>query len=151
AELNPTGSALVYSTYLHGSSAADSGEAIAVDAAGNAYVTGLAGSVDFPTTPSAFQSSYPSLFGGSVPFVSNLNASGSALVYSTSLDGSDSGYNATDDSGNGIAVDSAGDAYVVGQTYADNFPTTPGSLQPKSTNDVIDNGAAFVTKLNAAG
>ena len=98
---------LSYSTYL-GGSGSDEGQGIAVDAAGNAYVTGLTQSTDFPTTPGAFQTTYG---GGEFDaFVTKLNPTGTALVYSTYLGGS--GY----DYGRGIAVDTAGNAYVTGVT-----------------------------------
>jgi len=135
-KFNPTGSALVYSTYLGGCN--DSGAAIAVDAAGNAYVTGTARSA-FPTTPGAFNT-YNS--GGSA-FVTKLDPTGSGLVYSTFLGGS------FDDFGTGIAIDSTGSAYVTGWTASIDFPTTPGAFQP-----VYGGGggeAAFVTKLNPDG
>jgi Bacterial Ig-like domain (group 3)/Beta-propeller repeat len=142
AKINAAGSALVYSTYL-GGSAIDFGSAIAVDSAGNAYVTGNTYSTDFPVTPGAFQTVCN---GGSNcatesdAFVTKLNATGSALVYSTYLGGRDS------DSGFGIAVDHAGDAYVTGLTSSTDFPTK-GPLQPTSGGGVD----AFVTKLNATG
>jgi hypothetical protein len=103
-KLDASGSALVYSTFLGGTSS-DIAEAIAVDSAGAAYVTGLTTSSDFPTTPGAFDTGY-----SSVPrdtFVTKLDASGSALVYSTFLGG-------MDDFADAIAVDSAGAAYVGG-------------------------------------
>ena len=102
-KLNSTGSALVYSTYLGGGTAAtqggganDEGHAIAVDNNGNAYITGSTASTDFPTV-NAVQPNY----GGGDAFVTKLNATGTALVYSTYLGGG--GY----DEGNGIAVDSS--------------------------------------------
>ncbi|MEW4228873.1 SBBP repeat-containing protein, partial [Priestia megaterium] len=94
-KLNPTGSALVYSTYLGGTDS-DQGSAIAVDAGGNAYVTGYTQSANFPTTAGAFDTTYND--NGDV-FVTKLNPTGSALVYSTYLGGSDL------DVGLGIAVD----------------------------------------------
>src|SRR5439155_834674 len=111
-KLNPTGSALVYSTYL-GGSGFDSGFRIAVDGAGNAYVTGDTFSTNFPTTSGAFQTT----FGGGVrdAFVTKLNPTGSALVYSTYLGGSEA------DGGRAIAVDAAGNAYVTGITLSMNF------------------------------
>ena len=135
AKLNPEGSALVYSTYLGGSNS-DSGSGIAVDSAGNAYVTGTTSSPDFPTV-NAFQ---PALRGTADAFVAKLNPAGSALVYSTYLGGSNS------DSGSGIAVDNAGNAYVTGSTYSADFPTA-NAFQP-ALNGASD---AFVTKLDAAG
>jgi hypothetical protein len=128
---------LVYSTYLGGSSE-DYGFGIAVDSAGNAYVTGRTASTNFPTA-SPLQAAY----GGSDwdAFVAKLNAAGSALVYSTYLGGSGS-----DELGFGIAVDSAGNAYVAGQTTSTNFPTA-SPLQAASGGGYD----AFVAKLNAAG
>ena len=134
-KLNPTGSALVYSTYLGGSNS-DFGDSIAVDASGNAYVTGETSSTNFPTA-----SPLQAAFGGSSDaFVAKLNASGSALVYSTYLGGSFS------DAGNGIAVDSSGNAYVTGETSSTNFPT----VNPFQAT-YVSGGDAFVAKLNASG
>jgi len=138
-KLNATGTALVYSTYL-GGGYYDSGNGIAVDSSGNAYVAGSTSSADFPTTPGAFQTSYNG--GVSDGFVTKLNATGTALVYSTYLGGSGG-----QDGGNGIAVDSSGDAYVTGSTFDTDFPTTAGAFQT-TFGGVID---AFVTKLNAGG
>ena len=132
-ELNADGSGLVYSTYL-GGSAQDSGDGIAVDGSGNAYVTGWTeslGADDFPTTPGAFQTTFG---GGESAFVAKLNASGSALVYSTYLGGGDRG--------NGIAVD-GGNAYVAGWTGS-GFPTTAGAFQ----TTLAGTWNAFVTKLS---
>jgi len=123
---------LVYSTYL-GGSGFDQGYAIAVDSLGNSYVTGQTAAIDFPTTSGAFQTEY----GGGDAFIAKLNPSGSALVYSTYLSGA---------SGNGIAVDSAGNAYITGDAGPLSFPTTAGAFQ--TTPVGYD---AFVTKLNPAG
>src|SRR5439155_500280 len=84
-KLNPTGSLLVYSTYL-GGSGFDEGFGIAVDTLGNAYVTGLTLSTNFPTTAGAFQTT---LGGTEDAFVTKLNPTGTGLVYSTYLGGSD--------------------------------------------------------------
>jgi N-acetylneuraminic acid mutarotase len=144
-KLNPSGSALVYSTYLGGSNQDFGGEAIAVDAAGNAYVTGETRSSDFPTTAGAFQTTLNAFQGA---FVTKLNPTGSALVYSTYLSGS-SGFI---QDGFGIALDASGDAYVTGRTDATNFPTTPGAFQStKSGGGGFENFDAFVTELNPAG
>jgi hypothetical protein len=138
-KLNATGTALVYSTYL-GGSVDGVARAIAVDSSGNAYLTGSTDSPDFPTTPGAFQPAHTGAFAINA-FVTKLNASGSALVYSTYLGGGRA------DEGTGIAVDSAGNAYVTGVTNSPDFPTTPGSLRStrRGPRD------AFVTKLNASG
>ena len=131
-KLNAAGSALIYSTYLGGSSA-DDGNGIAVDTRGRAYVAGFTGSTDFPTTPGAFDTT---LNGGDT-FVTKLNASGSALDYSTFLGG------AGDDLGFGIAVDGSGSAYVTGFTNSTDYPTTRGAFDRTFNGG----GDAFVTKL----
>ena len=145
-ELNTSGTALVYSTYL-GGTGFDAGAAISVDSSGAAYVVGDAGSTDFPTTPGAFQTTYGGGFDD--VFVAKLNRSGNALVYSTYVGG------AVDDYANAIAVDSAGQAYVTGFTNSANFPTTPGAYDTTYNGDVVPApffyGDAFVTKLNKDG
>src|SRR5882762_6696924 len=136
-KFNPTGTGLVYSSYLGGNGyySSDYGFGIAVDAAGNAYMTGMTSSSDFPTTPDAFQ---PQLATPSWnAFVTALNSAGSALVYSTYLSGGS-------DSGQGIAVDKAGNAYVTGCTDSTTFPTTPGAFQTAQRG--FRNG--FVTKFS---
>jgi uncharacterized repeat protein (TIGR01451 family) len=114
-KLNTNGSALVYSTFLGGADGNDVGRAIAVDASGNAYVTGSTNSQSFPVV-NAFQPAAPNLFIGDA-FVAKVNAAGSALVYSTYLGG-----DGVDD-GAGIAVDSSGSAYITGTTNSSDFPT----------------------------
>jgi hypothetical protein len=131
SKINSVGSALVYSTYL-GGSGGDGGSGIAVDSAGNAYVTGGTGSTDFPTT----NAGQPAYGGSGDAFVSKINSAGSALVYSTYLGGSGG------DGGSGIAVDSLGNAYVIGSTSSTDFPTMD-PLQPKYGG----NYDAFVTKI----
>src|SRR5439155_9294175 len=143
AKLNPAGSALAYSTYLGGSGGDSAGGSsnivsgdIAVDSAGNAYVTGITSSTDFPTV-SPFQAT---LGGGTDAFVAKLNSGGSALVYSTYLGGN------SNDQGSGIAVDSSGNAYVTGSTSSANFPTTAASFQP-----ALRGGSdAFIIKIRSA-
>jgi len=137
-ELNPEGSALVYSTYL-GGSGVDQGNAIALDASNNAYVTGYTQSTNFPTTPGAFQTTCRC--SQSVLFVTELNSTGTALVYSTYLGGT------SGDVGYAIALDSSDNAYVTGYTHSTNFPTTPGAFQ---TTLGADQGG-FVSKLNPTG
>jgi Big-like domain-containing protein/beta-propeller repeat-containing protein len=140
---------LIYSTYL-GGSYGDQGYGIAVDSAGNAYVTGLTYSSDFPITAGAFQSvcnggSGCGTYGDA--FVTKINADGSAMVYSTFLGGSDY------DFGQSIAVDSAGNAYVTGLTYSSDFPITAGAFQSvcNGGSGCGTYGDAFVTKINASG
>ncbi|WP_164928934.1 SBBP repeat-containing protein [Gloeobacter violaceus] len=127
--IDPT---LAYSTYLGGNDY-DFGTSIAVDGAGNAYVTGYTYSTNFPAA-NALQ---PTIKGTNDVFVSKLNASGNALVYSTYLGGSD------DDDYTGIAVDEAGNAYVEGNTASTNFPTANAlQLTNKGKSDV------FVSKID---
>jgi hypothetical protein len=139
-KLNPTGSALIYSTYLGGSSA-ENLEAIAVDAAGSAYVTGNTQSTDFPTHL-PFQ---PSLQGSQDAFVSKLSADGASLVYSTYLGGSYGG-----ETGLGVAVDRSASAIVTGYTTSGNFPTA-NAWQPQCAPSFAGCIDVFVTKFNPAG
>ncbi|MBL8179393.1 MAG: SBBP repeat-containing protein, partial [Bryobacterales bacterium] len=133
-KLNPTGTTVVYSTYL-GGTFADYGRAIAVNAAGEAYITGS--SIGrFPTTAGAFRESPAN---APAIFVAKLSATGASLGYATYLDGAGAGL--------GIAVDAAGDAYVAGHTYTATFTTTMGSVQ-QTYGGATD---AFVVKLNATG
>ena len=139
-KLNASGTAILYSTYL-GGSGRDGGFGIAVDAAGYAYITGHTSSTGFPGT--AGSSLQPTLGGNLDAFVTKLNASGTAILYSTYLGGS------AEDSGFGIAVDQAGHAYVTGESASSNFPGTAGSpIQSTYGGDPTD---GFVTKLNATG
>ena len=122
SRLNPTGSALLYSTYL-GGSGGDAGYAVAVDGAGDAYVTGSTNSTDFPVTAGAPQGTKSAGSGNQDAFVAELNPSGDKLLYGTYLGGS------ANDAGQGIAVDSADAVYVTGYTYASDFPTTTGAMR----------------------
>ncbi|TMD84933.1 MAG: hypothetical protein E6I74_01600, partial [Chloroflexi bacterium] len=138
-KLNATGSALLYSTYLGGTSA-DQAQGIAIDATGNAYLCGFTTSTNFPTTAGAAQTTYGG--GSHDAFMTKVNAAGSApFAYSTYLGGS------ADDEGFGISVDTAGNATSAGFTYSANFPTTPGAYQTTRQGPTD----AFVTKLNATG
>ncbi len=137
SKLNPSGSALVYSTFL-GGNGNDYGNAIAIDGSGNAYITGST-SGNFPVSGGAYQTAYGG--GGSDVFVAKLNATGSALAYCTYLGGNG------DDVGFGIGVDGAGEAYVAGETGG-NFPVSGGAYQTLYGGGTYD---VFLTKLNAAG
>jgi uncharacterized repeat protein (TIGR01451 family) len=136
-KLNPNGSALVYSTFL-GGEGADSAAAIAVDASGNAYIAGSTNSLAFPIV-NAFQPVNPSFSGDG--FVAKVNAAGSAVVYGTYLGG-----HGVDDCV-GIAVDTAGSAYVTGNTHSTDFPTV-APLQSLASEFRSD---AFVTKFAPDG
>lgn len=139
-KLNAGGNALAYSTYLGGGNT-DHGAAIAVDSTGAAFVTGSTSSTDFPTL-NALQ---PANGGGQDAFISRLNPTGSALLFSTYLGGSggSTGYN---EAGQGIALDAAGNAYVAGVTASPNFPL----LNPlQSTLDGFTD--AFISKVSSAG
>jgi hypothetical protein len=133
-KMNTTGTGLVYSTYLGGSTGGEQGRGIAVDSSGNAYVTGYTNSANFPTTAGAFQTTN---IGGQDVFVTKLNTTGTALVYSTYLGGSNN------EQGLGIAVDSSNYMYVAGYTTSSNFPTTVGAYL--TVGSVINE--PFVTKL----
>ena len=139
SKLNPAGNALIYSTYLGGSQG-DEPYGMAIDPAGNVYVTGETQSEDYPTA-NAFQPSKGYYFDA---FVTKLSASGSSLVYSTYLGGS-LGMNGSD-AGMGIAADAAGNAYVTGETASTDFPVT-ASFQPTHGGSYD----AFVTKFNPTG
>jgi hypothetical protein len=139
-KVNAGGTGLAYATFL-GGSGEDEGDAIVVDGAGSAYVTGLTFSSDFPTTAGAFDTSYG---GGDCPeepchdaFVVKVNAGGTDLVYATFLGGSD------EEEGRGIVVDGAGSAYVTGNTSSSDFPTTAGAFDTSYNG----NGDAFVANL----
>jgi hypothetical protein len=135
SKLNPSGSALVYSTYLGGGTN-DYGYGIAVDDAGNAYVTGDTWSTDFPMS-NPLQGTNA---GDDDAFVTKLNASGSALVYSTYLGGGfyDAGY--------AIAVDASRSVYVTGFTWSTNFNTAAPLQGIKGGSE-----DAFVSKIDASG
>ncbi len=200
-KLNPSGTALVYSTYL-GGDGNDQGNAVVVDAAGNAYIAGKSESKNFPTTPGAYQSA-PGLTSAGVAilngFVAKLNPSGTALIYSTYLhkaigstiyatqmiglgvlggnayvagnaeqtpgidvsDGFAAEVNATgtaliysytlggskDDEVENLFLDAGGNAYIAGETSSTDFPVTTGAYQT-ALGGGMD---GFITKLNPAG
>ena len=139
AKVDPTG-ALVYSSFLGGRAAEGSGEGgsgIAIDGSGNAYVTGFTTSADYPTLNPA----QATLRGIVNVFVTKVNSAGSGLLYSTYLGGT------TGEEGNGIAVDSSGNAYVTGITISADFPVQ-NAFQPASGGGTE---SGFVAKLNSSG
>ena len=150
SKLNAAGSALLYSTYLCGGY----GYGIAVDASGNAYVTGLADSSNFPITSGAFQTTFEGICGDTHEyfecndvFASKFNPAGSALIYSTYVGGS-LGHPST-------AVDASGNIYVTGSTSTINFPSTPGAFQTTFRGGQVIVGGfieadAFVAKISPA-
>jgi len=143
-KLNATGTGLVYSTFLGGSSV-DQHAAVAVDAVGNAYVSGNTYSADFPVTTGAFDGVYN---GGGDAFVVKLGPLGDMLLYSTYLGGNDF------DEGSGIAVSASGDVHVAGYTISTDFPTTSGAFD-RVLNDGYNfpgkAADAFVSELNSTG
>jgi hypothetical protein len=152
AELNPTGTALIYLTYLGGSGGGglDTARAVALDSTGNAYVVGQTGSADFPVTAGAFQTSCGTdgqcnpVSGVPTPhaFVSKLNSTGSALLYSTFLGGSNY------DFASAVSVDAANVPYVTGGTFSSDFPVS----NPTPTGGTLTGGEdAFVIALNSQG
>ena len=137
---------------------------IAVDNAGNAYVTGRTTSAEFPVTQGAFQTTYPSSNDGGSAFVSKLNPAGTALVYSTYLGGSGGVVNVMatlaflgGDQASGLAIDSSGNVYLTGSTASADFPVTPGAFQstnhdqPPCGGGCIGGYNAFITELNSTG
>ena len=126
----------MFNTYF-GGNGSDVGNAIAVDSSGSCYVTGSTTSTNLPTrTP--FQ---PVNRGSLDAFVAKFNASGSLIIYSSYLGGS------FGEVGRGIAVDLAGNAFITGTTFSDNFTTTAGAFQATNRGQ----GDAFVTRVNPAG
>jgi len=135
-ELDPGG--MVYSTYLGGSDT-DVGYGIALDASGNAYVTGYTYSTDFKTVSNSYKTDLNNgLY--SDAFVAKLNGSGTSLIYSTYLGGSGA------DTGYGIALDASGNTYVTGYTDSNDFPVEP-ALSSNSAGRID----AFITELNDTG
>lgn len=143
---------LRYSTYLGGGGRDQSNGGVAVDGQGNAYVTGYTLSVDFPTTPGAFQPVRPGsltipcppFLTGHDAFVTKVSPDGSTLMYSTYLGGATGCDEVWD-----IAVDEGGHAYLGGYTNSVDLPTTPGAFQPADPDPAGNDG--FVAKLSADG
>jgi len=142
-KLNSNGTSLLYSTYLGGTKT-DEAYDIAIDSQGNAYITGLTQSSDFPITSGAYQTSKKGGMNYYDIFITKLNSTGSSLLYSTYLGGTN------DDYAFGIVVDSQGNAYVTGYTKSTDFPTTSGAYQV-TNNGGISYYDAYITKLNSTG
>lgn len=143
-KINSNGSALVYSTFL-GGDRAEEARAIAVDALGNAYITGYTFSQNFP----AFNALQPDYGGNVDAFVTKINAAGTELIYSTFLGGNggeNTGLVADITPVGGIAVDNLGNAYLTGKTESNNFPVVR-AIQPSLRGD----NDAFVAKINPSG
>jgi hypothetical protein len=141
-KLDPTEKSLLYGTYLGGNqNQSDYANCIVVDSTGNATVGGSTGSLDFPVTKGAFQTVSKTLYG--TAFVTKLNATGSALIYSTYFGGGRT------DSISCMAFSNAGSITVGGTTTSYDFPTTANAFQ--RSNKEAYNGSAFVSRLNSAG
>ncbi len=139
SKLNASGTALLYSTYL-GPGATTAG--IGIDASGDAYVAGTTTSVNYPTTTGAYQTVNKSTVGSQTGFVTKLNPTGTALLFSTFLGGS------SYDSVTAIAVNSAGDIYIAGTAFSADFPTTSGAYQTTNKAAADSGWNDFVTELN---
>lgn len=145
SKISPDGSRLLYSTLIGGSSGdGETANAIALDAAGDAYITGTTTAPDFPTTPDAFQSFFHGgglIFFVGDAFIAKFDPTGSKLLYSSYFGGHGA------DTGLGIAVDQIGDAYITGYTGAVDFPLL-FPAQPKITPTAVSNPvAAFIAKF----
>jgi hypothetical protein len=139
-KLDPTGSKLVYSSYIGGNDD-ELLQAFTVDRAGFVYLTGTTASTNFPTTVNAYQKGNRSL----AAFVSKVDTQSGQFVYSTYVGGSMA------DVPHAIAVDSSGSAYVCGYTSSSDFPTTTGALQTTFRGGSVDKDDGFVFKLDAQG
>jgi len=139
AKLNANGTALVYSTYLGGSND-DLASSVALDAASNVYLTGWTQSSDWETTSNALQDTLGGVFGARDAFIAKLNPTGSALVFSTFLGGSET------DEASAIALDAANNVYVTGKTLSPDFPR----MNPRQS-ELNGQQDAFIAKLEATG
>jgi hypothetical protein len=136
-KVGPAGSALTYSTYVGGDSW-DEGLGIAVDGEGNAYFTGNVQSANYPVTPGAVGGALRGRVGAAA---TKVNSSGTTLIYSGVIGGSDW------DEGDALRVDSNGAAYIAGHQASADFPTTPGALDTTSGGGVD----GFLVKVDPTG
>lgn len=135
---------IVWSTFI-GAPDSDGADAITIDAVNNVYITGSTGSSSFPTTVGAYDNT---MNGGMDVFVTKLNSSGIALIYSTFIGGTYALPYACSDYAYSIALDNSGSAYITGYTSCPDYPVTAGAF------DAVYNGGysdCFVTKINASG
>jgi hypothetical protein len=147
-KMNPTGTALVWSTYYGGRNGSEVGTDVALDASGNVLIAGTTMANDLPTV-----NAYQATFGGTDDaFAAKLNPTGTAILFSTYLGGNNT------DSGGRIAVNQAtGTAVFAGYTSSGNFPTTPGAYKPQLCNNTpgscngIFYSGSYIVKLTAAG
>jgi hypothetical protein len=145
AKIDPTGSTLLYSTYLSGSGGGEEATGLAIDNLGNVYLGGNTNSSDFPTY-NAFQSTcatHNQAGTCSSAFLTKISPTGDSLLFSTYLGGSGG------ESARGLAVDASGNAYEAGVTSSLDFPVTAGSAQSKCGGSCQQN--AFVAKFAASG
>jgi hypothetical protein len=148
-KIKPDGSGIVYSTYLGGTQS-DTGNTIAVDSGGNAYVTGFTDSPDYPTTKGVIRTKCnkvaQQVFCVEHPFAAKLSFDGDTLTlaYSTYLGGTNI------DFGNDIAADAAGSAYIVGFTHSRDMPVTAEAFQNKCNAGGGGCSSTFVAKLKPA-
>lgn len=136
-KINTTGSALIYSSYIGGSSF-DTTVEIDIDESGNTYICGFTSSSDFPITKNAYQKF---IKGEREIFITKINSAGNEIVYSTFIGSSEQ------DFVYGITVDSLKNAYICGFTYGSDYPTTKNAFQ----KDLKGESDVFVTKINKSG
>jgi len=145
--LNPSGSGLLYSSFLGGSTGDDAALALRLDASGHVWITGYSKSNNFPTTPGAFQTAFGGVSDAFIAELDTTQSGAASLLYSSYLGGSG------DDEGYGLTLDRLGNAYVVGITKSIDFPTTANAYDSTCGTDGRCNGSfydAFITKLALA-
>ncbi len=156
-KLNSNLTQIIYSTFIGGDSIVggggnspdDTAHDIAIDANGNAFIVGVTSSPDFPTTAGVIDAATN---GRSSAFITKLNSTGSALIYSTYLNGTETvAFNGPITDANTIAIDSSGNAYIGGFTASPTFATTTGAFDTTFNSTGINIPDAFVTKINSTG